>query len=79
MMLYLRYDGEETGVFNAFFGCQSTKARENNRSKTMNGFPPFLTVDEVLLLLLPTFLAGISAAGGDSSGFTWGGTHLSAH
>ena len=32
----------------------------------MNGFPPFLTGDKVLLHLLPTFLAGISAGGGDS-------------
>jgi hypothetical protein len=42
------------------------KARENNRSKTMNGFLPFLTGDKVLLHPLPTFLAGISADGGDS-------------
>ena len=30
----------------------------------MNGFLPFLTGDKVLLHLLPTFLAGISAGGG---------------
>jgi hypothetical protein len=32
----------------------------------MNGLLPFLTGDKVLLNLLPTFLAGISAGGGDS-------------
>ncbi len=32
----------------------------------MNGFPPFLTGDKGVLHLLPTFLAEISAGGGDS-------------
>ena len=46
--------------------CGPLKARENNWSKTISGFLHILTGEKVLLHLLPTFLAGIGAGGGDS-------------